>query len=256
MVGNKEKHTPEDLATTTEGHTDGSLGETVSEAPPKKAPRKSGHKKRKFLVIVAACIGVLAITSVSLVCCSRSNAPVAHQPVMSQPKYTTQEAAWNEIVTHGGYPARFRLYGERGGSDENIVSALNTWLKAFAMKPDAAHVDELTRMEKELGKTTFHMWEEFRRAHYRGYPLELRPDMDANQLAEALNDYIGVKRNGVPLDYISPKTVQTIVYMNSLCAYFEGNIKELHRDGIDTRIHSCQELATQNAYPHLDALIR
>lgn len=49
---------------------------------------------------------------------------------------------------------------------------------------------------------------------------------------------IGASAN--PVDYIKPETANTIVYMNSFCAYFEGEKKNLHGENIDNDINECK----------------
>lgn len=161
---------------------------------------------------------------------------------------------WNQYAKY--YPAEFSLIGERGELDANIVSALNTWLNAFVKNHDPEYSSQLDKLKQVAGTTAFHEWEEYRMAHYRSDRLTLTVDMGAKQIAEEINNYIGLSTAANPIDYISPETVQTIVYMNSLCAYFTGNIDRLYAKGIDNRIRDCRELNTNGSFPALDAQLR
>lgn len=170
------------------------------------------------------------------------------------PRLATLAENWNQYAK--SYQANFSLTGERGELDENIVTSLNNWLNAFVENHDPDYASQLSKLKQVAGTTVFHEWEEYRMAHYRKGHLRLTLKMGAKQIAEEINNYIGVSNPANPMDYISPETVQTIVYMNSLCAYFNGNRDSLHAKGIDDRIGDCRELNTNGSFPALDAQIR
>lgn len=224
-----------------------------SQKPKTPKPDKSG-KGKTLLVIAAAVLTVICASVAGLVCCSSSKRAPAPVPVMAQPNYKGLAENWNQYAR--AYPPRFSLFGDRGGTDANILAALNSWLAAFSARPSVEYTAELARMKQEYGETSFHAWEDFRKAHYRRNPLELNSRMKQTQIAETINNYIGVSSAKNPQDYISAETVRAIVYMNSLCAFFEGELENLHKSGIDGKIHECGNLATNGEYPALDALLR
>lgn len=214
----------------------------------------SYHIKNKRLLLLVL-IPVLFICSVGLplVCCSTSSNSTDPEELEKPAAYKGLEERWNEYTAT--LPASFRLYGDRGGSDENILAALNNWLKAFAIPVNSEYANELEKMKNKYGKTTFHSWDDFRKAHHRQNVLELSREMSPVELAETINNYIGVSDPQNPQDYISQDTVRTIVYMNSLCAFFEGEKAVLHKRGIDGKLHECRELTSKGEYPILDALL-
>lgn len=210
-------------------------------------------KNSRLLLLGVITVLLICTVGLTLVCCSTSDNSADPGPLEKPPAYKGFEERWNEYAAN--FPASFRLYGDRGGSDGNILSALNTWLKAFAIPVNAEYAKELEKMKNKYGETTFHSWDDFRKAHHRQNVLELSREMSPVELAETINNYIGVSDPQNPQDYISQDTVRTIVYMNSLCAFFEGEKAALHKRGIDGKFHECGELTSKGEYPILDALL-
>lgn len=220
---------------------------------PVQETRKELHNqsrtRRRFWIIAAAIIIMLAVAGVSLASCSKSKhiAPLPHKE--SEFRYAMLEASWNQFVDK--YPEKFKMFGERGGSDVNLVKTLNQWLSAFSSHPDSNYVAELAKLKNVYGVTTFHAWEDFRREHHRQNELVLNPQMTPAAVCEAINNYIGLAKSQNPQDYISVETVKTIVYMNSICAFFDGEKDDLHKDGIDSEIYECSKLDPGAKFPLL-----
>lgn len=208
--------------------------------------------KNKIIMGVAGAAAVI-VAAITIACCSQPKQPPAQQPEARQPEYLGLQEKWNQYARD--YPA-YMLIGDRGGTDENIIKALNGWLEVFAKEPDKEYLSQLEKMKQEYGETTFHAWEAYRKEHYRANILELPADMPQDKAAETINAYIGVSRRGQTPDYITPDTVRTIVYMHDLCAYFAGEKQALHKKLIDTTVEQCQQLSTKGDYPALDALIK
>lgn len=208
----------------------------------------------KLLTIAAGIVTIIVVSGIALASCSKNERPTMQPLADTEFHYATLEASWNQFAEK--FPAQFRFFGERGDSDSNIIAALNHWLAAFSIPPDEDYQKELEKLKDTYGMTTFHAWEEFRREHYRKNPLILKEDMDPVALCEAINNYIGVARAQNPQDYISAETVTTIVYMNSVCAFFDGERDKLRKEGIDTEIYECGKLSPGTGYPTLDALTR
>ena len=208
-------------------------------------------KRKLFLLGLCAAL-IISAGAVALVCCSSGNQAPSSVNEGKRPNYATEADNWNQYAEK--YPG-FTLFGDRGGTDQNILAALNGWLSAFAVKPDPEYLRQLDDMKERYGETTFHAWEEFRKLHYRQNQLELNPGLNPRHLAKTINNYIGISSSDKPQDYISADTVKTIIYMNSLCAFFEAEKDRLHANGIDSKLHNCRELTTEGKYPELDALI-
>lgn len=212
---------------------------------------KRGMKNRIIIGITG--VAVVIVAAITIACCSQSNQPPAQQPEGRQPEYLGLQEKWNQYARD--YPA-YMLIGDRGGTDENIIKALNGWLAVFAEKPGKEYLSQLDKLEQEYGKTAFHAWEEYRKEHYRANPLKLPADMPQGKVAETINSYIGVSQRGQTPDYITPDTVRTIVYMHDLCAFFAGKKQDLHKKLIDTKLDQCQQLSTNGDFPALDSLIK
>ena len=211
------------------------------------------RSKYKFLFVGVVVLACLVCGAIGLTCCTKSDFEPERQTAAKVEKFRLLEEQWNQYADK--YSQSFKLFGERGGLDSNIIAALNKWLEAFQKKPEENYLNELSRLEAEVGQTTFHQWENFKKDHYRPQRLVLTTDMTPRQAISEMNKYIGVGTPSSPLDYISPETVQTIVYMNSLCAFFDGEKNRLHDNGIDTKISSCSGLSTKGRYSELDAVI-
>lgn len=189
-----------------------------------------------------------------LICCTKYDSPPTYSHKYTERGFSIIEDTWNQYANK--YPPRFSLILDRGGMDANVIAALNGWLAAFHKTPDQNYLNELTALESEFGTTTFHKWEEFKKAHYRKYALNLTPEMSSQKIAEEINNYIGLGTSSRPQDYISAETVRTIINMNDLCTYFEDNKISLHEANIDSQIKQCIKLSTQGKYRALDALLK
>lgn len=220
---------------------------------PVRVTRKELHNqsrgRRRFWIIAAAIIILLAVAGASLASCSKSKhiAPQTHNE--SEFRYAMLEESWNQFVDN--FPEKYKIFGERGGSDVNLVKTLNQWLSAFSSQPDSNYMAEIAKLKNVYGVTTFHAWEDFRREHHRQNELVLNPQMTPAAVCEAINNYIGLAKSQNPQDYVSAETVKIIVYMNSICAFFDGKKDELHKEGIDSEIYECRKLDPGAKFPLL-----
>ena len=125
--------------------------------------------------------------------------------------------------------------------------------KAFSREWTPEQKRELEALRKEA-LTTFHLYAEYARENYRREPPSLNDKMSDQELALALNEWLGVKSGDRTPDYPTSETVRRMIFMNDFCAYFLNNRKAIHRRGIDTAINSCEELPLGPSYPWLDSL--
>ena len=198
---------------------------------------------------------ILALGGIGLASCSTNERPHDMPEAQKEFKYELYEDIWNKDVADLKLAESFRLYGDRGGSDANVIAALNDWLLAFSEPAEGKYLAELEELGKESGVTSFHAWEDFRREHRRQNKLALDLEMDPHELWKAVNNYIGVARAQNHQDYISPETVRTIAGMNDICAFFEAEKDRLHKEGIDTDIHKCHDLSPGEHFPTLEKLL-
>lgn len=168
------------------------------------------------------------------------------------PDYRPFVVSWNLACDKLKAPQKFRLDGERAISARAVIGALSQWCAVFGRQSGRDCADDLSALADEMPKSSFLAYADFRAAHRRKAKLNLSPEMNAQELARSLNAYLGIVANGRHPDYVSRETVETVLYMNSFCAFFEGRIAKLHRQGIDLGINSCGMLSTKGKYPCLD----
>lgn len=242
----------------------GSLQENHSQNDERRGPAVTRYpaqperkKSRLKLGIGLVCGAVLAL-SVLAVCCIRTDRapqePAVGLTLSKGPDYSILIQNWNQYARE--FPAAYQLIGERAASPQAVVNTLKKWCAPFAEPADAAVNAELSSLAEEQGTTTFHKWEEFRNRHRQNLPIDINADMQSSLLATAVNSYLHISSHGKTPDYISRETVMTIVEMNSLCEYFMQEKSALHREGIDTQIHSCKGLATSGKYRLLDEQLK
>ncbi len=177
-------------------------------------------------------------------------------PPCAAQDYRPFVVSWNQACARLKAPQKFRLGGERAISARTVIEALSQWCAIFVRQGANDCADDLSALADEMTKSSFLAYADFRAAHWRKGRLNLSPEMDAQELAQALNAYLGVVANGRHPDYVSRETVETVLYMNSFCAFFEGRLAKLHRRGIDLGINSCGMLSTNGKYPCLDSWLR
>ena len=107
-----------------------------------------------------------------------------------------------------------------------------------------------------MTKSSFLAYADFRAAHWRKGRLNLSPEMDAQELAQALNAYLGVVANGRHPDYVSRETVETVLYMNSFCAFSRGVWQNCIAGALIWASIPRGMLSTNGKYPCLDSWLR
>ena len=213
----------------------------------------------KKLLIAGSVLSLLMIF-LMLYTCMRPFEASRHEQVVQQERprimesYNSFISNWNQFAE--AYSFHYRLLGNNASSPASVLNTLQQWCTAFCQPPSEQYKAELARMANELPASTFQAYENFRRKHYREQKLILSGNMSEQELAHALNAYAGTSKNGEIPNYLTPDTVKTILYMNNLCIFFNGEKDLLHEQGIDTNIYRCSDLTTHGAYPYLDSMIK
>ena len=207
-------------------------------------------------LIFAGSLSALCLICIMLYSCmgspsSTNTAPISpQQPQHQVEHYVSFIRNWNQFAE--AYSFHFRLLGANASSPAAVLNTLQQWCAAFSTRPSEQYNAELSRLSDELPVSTFQSYENFRRGHYRDGRLILTENMSEQELAFALNSYAGIGN----ANYLTADTVKTILYMNNLCAFFNGEKDTLHDQGIDTNIYRCQDLTTNGKYPALDSLLK
>ncbi|MDE5832571.1 MAG: hypothetical protein K2H64_06245 [Desulfovibrio sp.] len=132
--------------------------------------------------------------------------------------------------------------------------ALEQMTNAFATPLYPEQERELEALREEA-VTAFHIYAEYKKNNLKSGALRLNKNMTDQELALALNKWLGIKSGKRIPDYPTAETVKTMIFMNDFCAFFMNNRKEIHAKGADTAIMTCEELAAEG-YPWLNSLIR
>lgn len=161
-------------------------------------------------------------------------------------------SAWNRACKSLRAPQKFYLVGERAASPQAAIRAITNFCAIFQQKKETSCGEEIKALGREMAKSAFLVYADFRNEHWQDTAIILSPRMTARDLAKTLNAYLKIGENGRIPDYVSRETVATVIWMNSFCAFFEDNLAKMHRQGIDSGINSCKRLSTQGKYPCLD----
>lgn len=161
---------------------------------------------------------------------------------------------WNAAVAREKLPAKFELSGDKAANAAAVKETLAEWTRPFHLKPGPDYERELNKLARVAPRTTFHAYEDFRRAHYRDAPMEIPATADDEILAKIVNEYAGGLRNGRAPDYVTGETAANVAQMNSLRVFWERNGKDLRARGVDSAIERFADIKTGGRFPWLDAL--
>lgn len=216
------------------------------------------QKKTLKKLIFAGALSLLCIICIMLYSCmgtsSRNNVQIIHQQHEKIEHYASFIKNWNQFAET--YSFHYRLLGASASSPSAVLNTLKQWCAAFSTRPSEQYSTELARLSEELPVSTFQAYENFRQEHYRYDKLILTDNMSEQELALVLNTYAGIRTSQGTPNYLTAETVKTILYMNNICTFFNGEKDSLHEQGIDTNIYHCQDLSTNGKYPALDSLLK
>ena len=214
-------------------------------------PIKSGSSKKKLIFITAILILIIFI----FVGCKLMSQDHSKQIDHKKNDFTFQSIvdSWNRYDTKKS----IMLIGEDKTSNKALCEKMIKLSKAFNYSDKDFEAD-IKKLKDEVPVSSFFEYDEFRKKHFQNDKLAINEKMKAADVALNLNKFAKCstdERSSNYPNYLLPATVETFIFMNNFCAYFEANKKRFHSKNIDSKVNTCQELKTNGAYPSFDKLI-